>query len=51
MARTPVETYFSAADYAVFGAMLLLSLLIGVFYAIKDRKSKAGVQSYLLGGR
>lgn len=42
---------FSAADYAVFGAMLLISAVIGIFFAIKDRRSKAGTEGYLMAGR
>ena len=41
---------FGAGDYAVFAVMLLISLAIGIFYAIRDRKSK-NTQNYLLGGR
>nr|XP_039270916.1 sodium-coupled monocarboxylate transporter 1-like [Styela clava] len=42
---------FAAADYAVFGLMLALSAAIGIFYAIKDRRSKDGTEGYLLAGR
>lgn len=41
---------FGAADYVVFALMLAVSLAIGIFFAIKDRKSKS-TQTYLLGGR
>lgn len=51
MPRQPSEALFTAADYAVFGVMLLLSLLVGLYYAFKDRKSEGGVDGYLLGGR
>lgn len=40
---------FSWADYAMFVGMLLLSLLIGVFYAYRNRM-KAN-EEFLLGGR
>ncbi|XP_039271185.2 sodium-coupled monocarboxylate transporter 2-like isoform X1 [Styela clava] len=40
-----------AADYAVFIIMLMVSAGIGIFFAYRDRKSKAGVQGYLMGGR
>ena len=39
------------ADYAVFGVTLGISALIGIFFAIKDRKSDEGTEGYLLGGR
>ncbi|XP_039270914.2 sodium-coupled monocarboxylate transporter 1-like isoform X1 [Styela clava] len=42
---------FAAADYVVFGLMLGISALIGIFYAIKDRRSKAGTEGYLMAGR
>ena len=41
---------FSVSDYAVFAIMLLLSTIIGFFYAIKDRK-KQNTEEYLLAGR
>lgn len=41
---------FSPADYAVFSVMLLVSTAIGIFYAIKDRKSK-GLEEYMLASR
>ena len=41
---------FVAGDYAVFAIMLLMSTLIGFYYAIKDRK-KQSTEEYLLAGR
>lgn len=41
---------FSVWDYIVFGATLLASAAIGLFYAIKDRK-KNEADDFLLGGR
>ncbi|XP_076801198.1 sodium-coupled monocarboxylate transporter 1-like [Clavelina lepadiformis] len=41
----------SAADYAVFGVTLGISALIGIFYAIKDRRQQNGTEGYLMGGR
>jgi Na+/proline symporter len=41
---------FSIADYAVFASMLLISALIGFYYAFKDRK-KNNTDEFLLGGR
>lgn len=51
MAEKRSHGVFHAADYAVFVIMLLMSGVIGVYFAYKDRKSKAGVQGYLMGGR
>uniref|UniRef100_H2YIT5 Sodium-coupled monocarboxylate transporter 1 n=1 Tax=Ciona savignyi TaxID=51511 RepID=H2YIT5_CIOSA len=41
----------STADYAVFGVTLGFSAAIGIFYAIKDWRSREGTEEYLLGGR
>ena len=41
---------FSIPDYCVFFAMLLISALIGFFYAYKSKKVK-NVDDFLLGGR
>lgn len=41
---------FSAADYVVFAATLLVSASIGLYYAIKDRK-KTDEKEFLLAGR
>ena len=44
-------TGLTAADYAVFGVTLGISAAIGIFYAVKDRKSRDGTEGYMLGGR
>ena len=42
----------TAADYVVFAVTLLISASIGVYFAIKERRSKSkGTEEYLLGGR
>ena len=41
---------FVPADYAVFALMLVMSTVIGFYYAIKDRK-KQSTEEYLLAGR
>jgi len=41
----------SIADYAVFGVTLGISAVIGIFFAIRDRKSRDGTEGYMLGGR
>ena len=43
---------FQAADYVVFGLMLVISAGIGFFYAWKDKKDKKqNSEEFLLGGR
>lgn len=41
---------FGVADYAIFGLMLVISALIGIYYAFKDRY-KNSTDEFLLGGR
>ena len=38
---------FSSADYVIFAGMLLLSSLIGIYFAWKDRKK--GSEEYMMG--
>ena len=47
------ETFsgLAVADYAVFGVTLGISATIGIFFAIKDRRSGEGTEGYMLGGR
>ena len=45
-----VQTNFSLIDYMVFIMLLIVSSLIGVFFAWKDRK-KSSNQEFLTGGR
>ena len=47
---TGVKKTFHAADYVVFACTLGISVAIGIFYAIKDRK-KNTTDDYLLAGR
>lgn len=42
---------FDALDYAVFAGMLLLSALIGIYFAFFAKKKQNTVQEYLLGGK
>ena len=47
-----VKTHFNAWDWVVFGGLLLVSLGIGVYYAligVKDKKNTTG--EFLMGGR
>ncbi|KAL3876630.1 hypothetical protein ACJMK2_034448 [Sinanodonta woodiana] len=48
--QSAMKRTFHAADYAVTGTTLGISVLIGIYYAIKDRK-KNTPEDYLLGGR
>ncbi|XP_069176449.1 sodium-coupled monocarboxylate transporter 1-like [Procambarus clarkii] len=48
--RGESETKFSTVDYAVFSLMLVVSIGIGLYSAIKSRH-KTSTQEYLLGGR
>lgn len=43
-------TTLSLADYAVLGAMLGLSAVVGIFFAYRDRKKKES-ENYHLGNR
>ncbi|XP_076009178.1 sodium/iodide cotransporter isoform X2 [Genypterus blacodes] len=42
---------FSAADYIVFAAMLLISMVIGLFQALKKTKKEASTDDFFTGGR
>jgi len=42
---------FSLADYAVFSSMLLVSVAIGLFQALKKRSADATVDDFFTGGR
>lgn len=50
MAIATSKIEFSAIDYVVFIGLLVVSSLIGVFFAIKDRNSKNN-KDFLTGGR
>lgn len=41
---------FSLIDYTVFGIVLCISALIGIYFALVDRKKKS-LDDFLLGGR
>ena len=41
----------TVADYSVFGVTLAVSAAIGIFFAVKSRKSRDGLEGYMLGGR
>ena len=46
-----VTNKVSIVDYFTFGSMLLLSVLVGVYYFIFDRKSQSSTQGYFFGGK
>ncbi len=43
--------HFVLADYIVFGGMLFISTLIGVFFAIKDRLSTGAEKFFTANGK
>ena len=47
-----MSEYFGVWDWLIFSAMVVVSLGIGIFYAIRGaRSSQASTTDYLLGGR
>lgn len=51
MPLRPEERLFDLLDYSVFGAMLLLSTLIGVYFAFFAKSKQTTASEYLMGGR
>ena len=47
----PERIPFSAANYSVFGCMLALSALIGIYYGFISKKKQNTTVEYLLGGK
>lgn len=45
------ETQFSAVNYVVFGCMLTLSALIGIYFGFISKKKQNNTVEYLLGGK
>lgn len=45
------DLHFSAVNYAVFGSMLGLSALIGVYFGFVSKKKQDNTVEYLLGGK
>lgn len=45
------DDQFDILDYCVFGGMLLLSALIGVYFAFFAKQKQNSTVEYLLGGR
>lgn len=53
LSKTSIMTvvYFDWLDYLVFGAMLLFSALIGVYFAFFAKKKQNTTAEYLMGGK
>ncbi len=55
--KIPIVTHdgednrFDTADYAVFVVMLLISAIIGVYYALQSKKAEGNTQDFLMGSR
>lgn len=45
------DMHFVLADYVVFGGMLIVSTLIGIFFAIKDRFSSGATNFFTADGK
>lgn len=45
------KQYFDIIDYVVFGAMLVLSALIGVYFAFFAKVKQNTTSQYLMGGK
>ena len=43
--------YFDAVDYSVFGLMLLLSSLIGIYFAFFAKQKQNTTSEYLMGSK
>lgn len=50
-ASEPIRSGFVVADYAVFAAMLLVSMGIGLFQALRKIPKKATADDFFTGGR
>lgn len=50
MADLDITLAFGIEDYAVFGSLIFVSLLVGIFFAIRDKKHNTSV-NYFLGNR
>lgn len=45
------DLHFSAVNYGVFGSMLALSALIGIYFGFISKKKQDNTVEYLLGGK
>lgn len=46
-----IDRYFDVYDYIVFGAMLMVSALIGVYFAFFAKIKQNTTSEYLMGGK
>lgn len=51
MDTVPDDRFFDTLDYIIFAAMLLLSALIGVYFAFFAKQKQNTTAEYLLGGK
>lgn len=47
----PVERFLDAIDYSIFGGMLILSAVIGIYFAFISKKKPNTTTEYLIGDR
>lgn len=45
------DRFFDTLDYVIFGIMLLLSALIGVYFAFFAKQKQNSTAEYLMGGK
>lgn len=46
------KNFFHVVDYVVFGSMLLISALIGIFFAVRSKKkASTSTEDYLMASR
>lgn len=51
MDSVPNDRFFDTLDYVIFGIMLLLSALIGVYFAFFAKQKQNSTAEYLMGGK
>jgi Sodium:solute symporter family len=49
--NAPVMHYFTSFDYGLFGLMLLLSAVIGIYFGFFAKRKQNNTTEYLLGGK
>lgn len=47
----PGQHYFTSFDYGLFGVMLLLSAVIGIYFGFFAKRKQNNTTEYLLGGK
>lgn len=51
MDHDEVDTYFDIFDYIVFAAMLIVSSIIGIYFAFFAKVKQNTTSEYLMGGK